>query len=130
MHNASLTHHLCSTGHLRIAYASRLVHYASPTHHLRIAYASRHVHYTSLKPGPLCRSPVNSYVMPIGGATPGYESEVVFADGTFVEGATSELSADGPLREPYAAFCQVRIRQTDCCGNYCHHLDAFSRHTL
>eukprot|EP00976_Prorocentrum_cordatum_P086075 1186357-Prorocentrum_minimum.AAC.1 len=67
---------------------------------LRVAYAS-------LTPGPLCRSPVNSYVMPIGGATPGYESEVVFADGTFVEGATSELSADGPLREPYVAFCQT-----------------------
>ena len=54
------------------------------------------------------RSPVNSYVMPVAGATPGYESEVVFADGTFVEGSTAELSADGPLREPYAAFCQVR----------------------
>jgi cystathionine beta-lyase family protein involved in aluminum resistance len=53
-------------------------------------------------------SPVNSYVLPIGGATPGYESEVVFADGSFVEGSTSELSADGPLREPYVAFCQVR----------------------
>ena len=53
-------------------------------------------------------SPVNSYVVPIGGATPGYESEVVFSDGTFVEGSTAELSADGPLREPYVAFCQVR----------------------
>jgi hypothetical protein len=56
----------------------------------------------------LGHSPVNSYVVPIGGATPGYESEVVFSDGTFVEGSTAELSADGPLREPYVAFCQVR----------------------
>jgi len=30
----------------------------------------------------------------------------VFADGTFIDGSTSELSADGPLREPYAVFCQ------------------------
>ncbi|KAK3263701.1 hypothetical protein CYMTET_27511 [Cymbomonas tetramitiformis] len=58
--------------------------------------------------------PVNSYVLPIGGATPGYESEVVFADGTFVEGSTAELSADGPLREPYAAFCQLSAYVNDC----------------
>jgi len=54
----------------------------------------------------MSNSPVNSYVQPLPGATPGYESEVVFADGTFVEGSTSELSADGPMRAPYAAFCQ------------------------
>ena len=32
--------------------------------------------------------------------------QVVFADGTFVDGSTLELSADGPLREPYAIYCQ------------------------
>eukprot|EP00850_Spirogloea_muscicola_P020605 SM000221S06943 [mRNA] locus=s221:219092:222071:+ [translate_table: standard] len=52
------------------------------------------------------RCPVGSYIRPTAGATPGYESEVVFADGTFIDGSTIELSCDGPLREPYVVFCQ------------------------
>ncbi|WOG98674.1 hypothetical protein DCAR_0418018 [Daucus carota subsp. sativus] len=51
-------------------------------------------------------SPVGSFTKPIAGATPGYASEVIFADGTFIDGSTSELSCDGPLRVPYAVFCQ------------------------
>ena len=51
-------------------------------------------------------SPVGSYITPSAGRTPGYVNELVFADGTFIEGATSELSADGPMREPFVAFCQ------------------------
>ncbi|MDX1920021.1 MAG: methionine gamma-lyase family protein [Candidatus Caenarcaniphilales bacterium] len=51
-------------------------------------------------------SPVNSHLTPIPSQTPGYEDEVIMAAGTFVEGATSELSADGPIREPYSAFIQ------------------------
>ena len=51
-------------------------------------------------------SPIGSYITPTAGKTPGYVSELVFADGTFVEGATSELSADGPMRDPFIAFCQ------------------------
>ncbi|PIM98096.1 Methionine gamma-lyase [Handroanthus impetiginosus] len=51
-------------------------------------------------------SPVSSFTKPIAGATPGYASEVIFADGTFIDGSTSELSCDGPLREPYAVYCQ------------------------
>ncbi|CAK9859272.1 unnamed protein product [Sphagnum jensenii] len=50
--------------------------------------------------------PVGAYIRPVAGASAGYESEVVFADGTFVDGSTSELSCDGPLREPYVVFCQ------------------------
>lgn len=38
--------------------------------------------------------------------TAGYGSEVIFADGTFVDGSTLELSADGPLREPFVAYSQ------------------------
>jgi cystathionine beta-lyase family protein involved in aluminum resistance len=38
--------------------------------------------------------------------TPGYGDEVIFADGTFIDGSTLELSADGPLREPFVAFTQ------------------------
>ncbi|CAN0826486.1 Uncharacterized protein YnbB [Linum grandiflorum] len=51
-------------------------------------------------------SPVGSFTKPIAGSTPGYASEVIFADGTFVDGSTSELSCDGPLREPFAVYCQ------------------------
>lgn len=51
-------------------------------------------------------SPVGSFTKPVAGATPGYASEVIFADGTFIDGSTSELSCDGPLREPYSVFCQ------------------------
>lgn len=36
-------------------------------------------------------------------------AQVIFADGTFIDGSTSELSCDGPLREPFAVFCQVRF---------------------
>jgi cystathionine beta-lyase family protein involved in aluminum resistance len=50
--------------------------------------------------------PVGSYVRPIPGVTPGYGDEVIFADGTFIDGSTAELSADGPLREPYVVYCQ------------------------
>ncbi|XP_064984039.1 uncharacterized protein LOC135624404 isoform X4 [Musa acuminata AAA Group] len=50
--------------------------------------------------------PIGSYIKPIAGVTPGYASEVIFADGTFIDGSTSELSCDGPLREPFAVFCQ------------------------
>lgn len=51
-------------------------------------------------------SPVDSYLDPVPANMPGYESELVMAGGTFIDGSTSELSADGPLREPYIAFCQ------------------------
>ncbi|CAM0901880.1 unnamed protein product [Alopecurus aequalis] len=50
--------------------------------------------------------PVGSFIRPTAGGTPGYASEVIFADGTFMDGSTSELSCDGPLRDPYAVFCQ------------------------
>ncbi|CAI9088575.1 OLC1v1022932C1 [Oldenlandia corymbosa var. corymbosa] len=51
-------------------------------------------------------SPVSSFIRPVAGATVGYASEVIFADGTFIDGSTSELSCDGPLREPFCVFCQ------------------------
>jgi cystathionine beta-lyase family protein involved in aluminum resistance len=50
--------------------------------------------------------PIGAYVHPEPAATPGYASEVIFANGTFVEGSTAELSADGPLRPPYVVYCQ------------------------
>ena len=51
-------------------------------------------------------SPVNSYVTPIPDDVPGYEDKVIMAGGTFIEGSTIELSADGPVREPYAVYMQ------------------------
>ncbi len=51
-------------------------------------------------------SPVNSYVTPIPENIPGYEDKIIMAGGTFIEGSTIELSADGPMREPYVAYMQ------------------------
>ena len=51
-------------------------------------------------------SPINSYVAPIPDDVPGYEDKIIMAGGTFIEGSTIELSADGPLRPPYAAYMQ------------------------
>ena len=51
-------------------------------------------------------SPVGAYLDPVPGPMPGYESQLVMAGGTFIDGSTSEFSADGPLRPPYVAFCQ------------------------
>ena len=51
-------------------------------------------------------SPVNGCVTPIPEYIPGYEDQVIMAGGTFVEGSTIELSADGPMRAPYVAYMQ------------------------
>ena len=51
-------------------------------------------------------SPIDSYLDPVPDRIPGYADAVVMAGGTFIEGSTLELSADGPLREPYTVFLQ------------------------
>jgi len=51
-------------------------------------------------------SPVDAYVTPEPWDMPGYENQVIMAAGAFTNGASIELSADGPLREPYAAWLQ------------------------
>lgn len=51
-------------------------------------------------------SPINSHVTPYPAPMPGYESDVIMAAGTFIQGASLELTADGPLRAPYLAFVQ------------------------
>ncbi len=51
-------------------------------------------------------SPVDSFVSPEPWDMPGYEDQVVMAAGTFVQGATTELSCDGPLKAPYIAYMQ------------------------
>ncbi|KUO76583.1 MAG: hypothetical protein APF81_16765 [Desulfosporosinus sp. BRH_c37] len=57
-------------------------------------------------------SPIDSHVLPIPSGMPGYEDEVIMAGGTFIQGATSEFSADGPLREPYIVYQQGGISST------------------
>lgn len=51
-------------------------------------------------------APVDSYVKPVPWDMPGYEDPVVMAAGAFVQGSSIELSADGPIREPYIVYFQ------------------------
>lgn len=51
-------------------------------------------------------SPVESYLTPIPDEVPGYDDKLIMAGGSFIEGSTIELSADGPVRPPYAAYMQ------------------------
>jgi cystathionine beta-lyase family protein involved in aluminum resistance len=51
-------------------------------------------------------SPVESYLTPIPDTVPGYDCDLLMAGGSFIEGSTIELSADGPTREPYAIYMQ------------------------
>ena len=51
-------------------------------------------------------SPVESYLDPVPAPMPGYANELVMAGGTFIDGSTSEFSADAPLREPFVLFSQ------------------------
>ena len=51
-------------------------------------------------------APVDSYVTPVPGEMPGYEHPVIMAAGAFVQGSSIELSADGPIRPPYAVYFQ------------------------
>ena len=51
-------------------------------------------------------SPVGSYLDPVPAGMPGYANELVMAGGTFIDGSTSEFSADAPLREPFDLYVQ------------------------
>jgi cystathionine beta-lyase family protein involved in aluminum resistance len=51
-------------------------------------------------------APVDSYAAPLPWDMPGYENKVIMAAGAFVQGSSIELSADGPIREPYAVYFQ------------------------
>ncbi len=67
-------------------------------------------------------SPVDSFATPEPWDMPGYTDQVIMAAGAFVQGATTELSADGPIREPYTVYLQgaltyahARIAAMMCC---------------
>ena len=49
---------------------------------------------------------MDSYVSPEPWAMPGYDSDVIMAAGAFVQGSSIELSADGPIKPPYAVYFQ------------------------
>ena len=51
-------------------------------------------------------APVDSFVKPVPWAMPGYDSDVIMAAGAFVSGSSIELSADAPMKEPYAVYFQ------------------------
>ena len=51
-------------------------------------------------------APVDSYVTPEPWAMPGYDCDVIMAAGAFIQGSSIELSADGPIREPYIVYMQ------------------------
>ena len=51
-------------------------------------------------------SPIGSYLDPVPAPMPGYASDLVMAGGTFIDGSTSEFSADAPLREPFNLYVQ------------------------
>ncbi len=51
-------------------------------------------------------SPVESYLTPVPDTVPGYDCKLIMAGGSFIEGSTIELSADGPIRPPYAIYMQ------------------------
>jgi cystathionine beta-lyase family protein involved in aluminum resistance len=51
-------------------------------------------------------SPVNAHFTPYPSYMPGYEDDVIMAAGTFIQGASIELTADGPIRPPYVAYVQ------------------------
>ena len=57
-------------------------------------------------------APVDSYVTPLPWDMPGYENQVIMAAGAFIQGSSIELSADGPIREPYAVYFQGGLTWT------------------
>ena len=61
---------------------------------------------TSFCEGIQAAAPVDSYVTPEPWAMPGYDSDVIMAAGAFIQGSSIELSADGPLKPPYAVYFQ------------------------
>lgn len=54
-------------------------------------------------------SAVDSNVLPIPVATPGYDDEIIMASGSFTQGSSIEISCDGPIRSPYIAYLQGGI---------------------
>ncbi len=59
-------------------------------------------------------SPVDSHVTPVPWSMPGYDSDVIMAAGTFIQGASIELSADAPIKPPYNVYFQGGLTYAHC----------------
>ena len=57
-------------------------------------------------------SPIDASAVPEPWDMPGYDSQVIMAAGAFIQGSSIELSADGPIREPYAVYFQGGLTWT------------------
>lgn len=68
-------------------------------------------------------SPVDHYVVPEAWEMPGYDDKVIMAAGGFIEGSSIELSADGPMREPYYAYYQGGLTYEHCKLGVCKSLN-------
>ncbi|MCY0876597.1 MAG: methionine gamma-lyase family protein [Firmicutes bacterium] len=72
-------------------------------------------------------SPIDAHARPEPDALPGYESPVIMAAGAFVQGSSIELSADGPIREPYVAYLQGGLTFSHVKWAMAHAISALSR---
>ncbi|KUL12964.1 aminotransferase class I/II-fold pyridoxal phosphate-dependent enzyme [Bacillus licheniformis] len=75
-------------------------------------------------------SPINAHVTPYPSYMPGYEDDVIMAAGTFVQGASIELSADGPIRPPYVAYVQGGLTYSHVKNAICSAVDALMKQGL
>ncbi|MBO9128919.1 methionine gamma-lyase family protein [Bacillus sp. 165] len=75
-------------------------------------------------------SPINSQFTPYPNYMPGYEDDVIMAAGTFIQGASIELSADGPIRPPYVAYVQGGLTYSHVKIAICSAIDALMEKDL
>lgn len=75
-------------------------------------------------------SAVDSYISPESSEMPGYENEVIMAAGGFIEGSSIELSADGPMKEPYFAYYQGGLTYEHCKLGVCMSLNNLYKNNL
>jgi cystathionine beta-lyase family protein involved in aluminum resistance len=75
-------------------------------------------------------SPIDAHITPEPAAMPGYQDPVIMAAGTFVQGASIELSADGPLREPFTVYLQGGLTYAHAKIAICMAVDEMLSHQL
>lgn len=75
-------------------------------------------------------SPINAHVTPYPAYMPGYEDDVIMAAGTFIQGASIELSADGPIRPPYVAYVQGGLTYSHVKNAICSAVDSLMEKQL
>ena len=95
------------TGHTRGGTHTRGTH-TGHTHCAHAGHASiyKHTHTHTHTHGTHTHTVHTAHTHSHTGVTAGYGDPVIFGDGTFIDGSTAELSADGPLRPPFAVYCQ------------------------